>query len=119
TIYEAALCIAPSGIMMMLIAPLSGWLERLFGARMVLLIGTSMMIFAYGGLLIWGDAVWHLVVANAIIGVGIAFSFAAMPMIIMRAVPPHETGVSNGLNSLFRSIGTSSAAAVIGGMLAA
>ena len=41
-----------------------------------------------------------------------------MPMLIMRSVPQTETGASNGLNALFRSLGTSSAAAVIGAVLA-
>jgi len=41
-----------------------------------------------------------------------------MPMLIMRSVPQSETGASNGLNALFRSLGTSSAAAVIGAVLA-
>ena len=62
---------------------------------------------------------WHIFVANILIGVGIGFTFAAMPMIIMRAVPARETGASNGLNALFRSVGTSSASAVMGGVLAA
>ena len=56
---------------------------------------------------------------NLLIGVGIGFTFAAMPMIIMRSVPANETGASNGLNALFRSVGTSSASAVMGGVLAA
>jgi len=41
-----------------------------------------------------------------------------MPMLIMRSVPQSETGASNGLNALFRSLGTSTAAAVIGAVLA-
>ena len=41
-----------------------------------------------------------------------------MPMLIMRSVPQSETGASNGLNALFRSLGTSTAAAVMGAVLA-
>ncbi len=41
-----------------------------------------------------------------------------MPMLIMRSVPQTETGASNGLNALFRSLGTSTAAAVVGAVLA-
>ena len=35
------------------------------------------------------------------------------------SIGANETGASNGLNALFRSVGTSSAAAVLGGVLAA
>lgn len=119
TMMEAALCIMPSGLIMMVLSPLSGRLQRLFGSRPLFTIGTAAIVVAYAFVLFWSSEVWHIVVANGIIGVGIAFSFAAMPMIIMQSVPANETGVSNGLNALFRSVGTSSASAVMGGVLAA
>lgn len=119
SLVEAAWMIAPAGFIMMFLSPLSGWLERVFGPRPLFTIGTLCIVIAYGYILVWSDSIWHVFVSNAIIGVGIAFTFAAMPMIIMRSVPASETGVSNGLNALFRSIGTSSASAVMGGVLAA
>lgn len=115
----AALVVMPSGLVMMVISPLSGWLERTVGPRPLFTAGAGAIVVAYAFVLLWSTEVWHLVVANIIIGVGIGFTFAAMPMIIMRAVPADETGASNGLNALFRSVGTSSASAVLGGVLAA
>ncbi|WP_110590158.1 MFS transporter [Microbacterium suaedae] len=119
TMMQAALCIMPAGLIMMVLSPLSGQLERTFGPRRLFTIGAGSIVVAYAFVLLWSSEVWHIVVANGLIGVGIAFSFAAMPMIIMRSVPNNETGVSNGLNALFRSVGTSSASAVMGGVLAA
>ena len=116
---QAALVIMPAGIVMMIISPLSGWLERTVGPRPLFTAGAATIVLAYVIVLIWSSEVWHLFTANLLIGVGIGFTFAAMPMIIMRSVPAHETGASNGLNALFRSVGTSSAAAVMGGVLAA
>jgi MFS family permease len=63
--------------------------------------------------------VWHILASNLLIGVGIGFGFAAMPLLIMQSVPQSETGASNGLNALFRSLGTTAAAAVMGAVLAA
>ena len=116
---QAALVVMPAGIVMMIISPLSGWLERTVGPRPLFTAGTAMIVLAYAFVLLWSSEVWHVFVANLIIGVGIGCTFAAMPMIIMRSVPAHETGASNGLNALFRSVGTSSASAVMGGVLAA
>lgn len=116
--FSAALVVATSGVVMMVISPLSGFLERTVGPRPLFTVGTAAIVIAYVFVLIWSTEVWHLLVANLIIGVGIGFSFAAMPMIIMRAVPANETGASNGLNALFRSVGTSTASAVMGGVLA-
>ena len=115
----AAFVVMPAGLVMMVISPLSGWLERTIGPRPLFTGGAAAIVLAYVFVLLWSTEVWHILVANALIGVGIGFTFAAMPMIIMRSVPADETGASNGLNALFRSVGTSSASAVMGGVLAA
>ncbi|MGB3375224.1 MAG: MFS transporter [Microbacterium sp.] len=115
----AALIVATSGVMMMVVSPLSGFLERTVGPRPLFTIGTAAIVLAYVFVLILSTEIWHFLVANVLIGIGIGFTFAAMPMIIMRAVPANETGASNGLNALFRSVGTSTASAVMGGVLAA
>lgn len=115
---SAAFVVMTSGLVMMALAPISGWLERTIGARLLFTSGTVAIVLTYGFLLLWSTEVWHLVVANIGIGIGIGFTFAAMPMIIMRSVPATETGASNGLNALFRSLGTSTASAVMGGVLA-
>jgi MFS family permease len=114
----AALVVMPAGLVMMVISPLSGWLERKVGPRPLFTVGASAIVLAYLFVLLWSSEVWHILAANILIGVGIGFSFAAMPMIIMRSVPSNETGASNGLNALFRSVGTSSASAVMGAILA-
>ncbi|MGL3149116.1 MFS transporter [Microbacterium sp. A82] len=115
----AAFIIMPAGLVMMVISPLSGWLERTIGPRPLFTAGAAAIVIAYVFVLVWSSEWMHILIANAIIGVGIGFTFAAMPMIIMRSVPASETGASNGLNALFRSVGTSSASAVMGGVLAA
>ncbi|MGP3533771.1 MFS transporter [Microbacterium sp. RD1] len=114
----ASLVIMPSGIIMMLLSPLSGRLAHAVGPRILLVAGSVSLIVAYGFSLLWATEVWHLVIANILIGFGIGFGYAAMPMLIMRSVPPSETGASNGLNALSRSLGTSTAGAIIGVVLA-
>lgn len=115
---QAAFVIMPAGVCMILISPISGWLERTLGPKLLLVIGTSAIVCAYVFVLLWSSNVWHILIGNIFIGIGIGFSFAGMPLIIMRSVEAHETGASNGLNALFRSVGTSSAAAVMGAVLA-
>ncbi len=61
---------------------------------------------------------WQILVVNILLGVGIGLGYAAMPALIMSAVPANETGAANGLNALMRSLGTSVAAAVVGAVLA-
>ncbi|MGV9193908.1 MFS transporter [Microbacterium sp. MC2] len=118
SLLAASLIIAPSGLVMMLLSPVSGRLSRTIGPKALFLLGASALIVAYGFTLVFSSEVWHLLIANLLIGVGIGFGFASMPMLIMRSVPQSETGASNGLNALFRSLGTSTAAAVVGAVLA-
>ncbi|MDQ1125654.1 Major Facilitator Superfamily protein [Microbacterium sp. LKL04] len=119
TLVQASFIVMPAGLVMMVLSPFSGRLARTIGPRVLLIMGASALILAYGYSLLWASEVWHLLVANLLIGVGIGFGYAGMPMLIMRSVPQHETGASNGLNALFRSLGTSIAAAVVGAVLAA
>jgi len=118
TIVEAAFVVMPSGLVMMVLSPFSGKLASTVGPKLLLVLGSVALVVAYG-ISLWSTAeVWHILVANLFVGVGIGFGYASMPMLIMRSVPQSETGASNGLNTLFRSLGTSSAAAIVGTVLA-
>lgn len=119
SLLSASFVIMPSGLVMMLLSPLAGRLERTIGPRALLAGGAIGLILAYAFVFFFSSEVWHILIANTLVGVGIGLGYAAMPMLIMRAVPAHETGASNGLNALFRSLGTSVAAALLGAVLAA
>ena len=114
----ASLIVMPSGLVMMVLSPVAGRIASRTGPKLLLLLGAISLIAAYGFTLLFSSEVWHILVANILIGAGIGFGYASMPMLIMRSVPQSETGASNGLNALFRSLGTSTAAAVIGAVLA-
>lgn len=118
SLLAASFVVMPAGVVMMVLSPFSGRLARTLGPKLLLVLGAISLIAAYGYTLLFSTEVWQLVVANFLIGAGIGFGYAAMPMLIMRSVPQSETGASNGLNALFRSLGTSVAAAVIGAVLA-
>jgi MFS family permease len=50
---------------------------------------------------------------------GIGLAFAAMPNLIIEAVPPHQTGEATGFNALVRSVGASLGSQVSATILAA
>ena len=118
SLLAASLIVMPSGLVMMVLSPFSGRLAHALGPKPLLVAGALALIVAYGFTLLFSTEVWQILIANILIGVGIGFGYAAMPMLIMRSVPQTETGASNGLNALFRSLGTSTAAAVVGAVLA-
>lgn len=118
SLLAASLIVMPSGLVMMVLSPVAGRIASRTGPKLLLLLGAISLIAAYGFTLLFSSEVWHILIANILIGAGIGFGYASMPMLIMRSVPQSETGASNGLNALFRSLGTSTAAAVIGAVLA-
>lgn len=119
SIMAASLVVMPAGIVMMLVAPLAGAISRRYGPRILLALGASSVVIAYSFTLVLHTAVWHILVANILVGVGIGFGFASMPLLIMQSVPQTETGASNGVNTLFRTLGMTTAGAVVGAVLAA
>ena len=64
------------------------------------------------------DEPWEITLATVFIGAGIGVAYAAMPALIMGAVPITETAAANGLNALMRSMGTSLSSAVVSVVLA-
>ncbi|GAA4992066.1 MFS transporter [Kitasatospora paranensis] len=113
----AGLCMAPSGLVMMAVSPVSARLSAARGPKVALLVGTLVIAAGYGLSLALMGHVWGVVVCSSVIGAGIAFAYASMPALIMGAVRASETAAANGLNTLMRSIGTSTSAAVIGVVL--
>ncbi|HET8992237.1 MULTISPECIES: MFS transporter [unclassified Rhodococcus (in: high G+C Gram-positive bacteria)] len=115
----AGLVLAPSGLVMMALSPVSAGITRRFGARATLACGAATVGLGYLVAYLLYTEVWHILVAAMIIGAGVGLAYAAMPALIMAAVPLSESAAANSLNTLMRSIGTSTAAAVIGVVLAA
>ncbi|WP_291278694.1 MFS transporter, partial [Galactobacter sp.] len=118
TLTAAALVIAPSGLAMMIVAPVAGRIQQRWGAKALLILGGVILALAYGLALFWHAAVWQILMVSIVLGIGVGLGYAAMPALIMQAVPVHETGAANGLNALMRSLGTTIAAAVTGAILA-
>lgn len=114
----SSVLVMPSGLVILLLSPVSGRLAARYGPKQLLVAGCAVILVAYSFSVICHTQVWQIVVANVLIGVGISFSFAAVPLLIMGAVPRHETGALNGINALFRSIGTTCASAAVGAILA-
>ncbi|GAA4544062.1 MFS transporter [Amycolatopsis samaneae] len=114
----AGLCLMPNGLVMMLLSPVSARLIGRYGARITLMIGSAVIALGYVFVLFLPDNAFELVVASVIIGAGVGIAYAAMPSLIMGAVPVSETGAANGLNSLMRAMGTSISSAVMSMTLA-
>ena len=117
SILAAGLWMAPAGLMMMVFAPVSSNLMRRFGAKLTLMTGATVLGAGYLVALVLMDAPWQLLLASCVASAGVGIGYAAMPTLILDAVPPREAGSAVGLNALMRSMGTTLAAAVMGTIL--
>jgi MFS family permease len=114
----AGLVLAPGGIMMMLLSPVSARITTRNGPKTTLGIGITVVGAGYALALLLSGAVWQVLLASTVIGAGIGLAYASMPALIMGAVPLAQTAAANGLNSLMRSVGTSTSAALTSAVLA-
>lgn len=112
------LVMAPSGLVMMAMAPVSARISRARGPKTTLMLGAAVVAAGYAVSVVLMSAIWHLVLVATVIGAGIGLAYGAMPALVMAAVPVSETAAANSLNTLMRSIGTSISSAVAGLVLA-
>jgi MFS family permease len=115
---HAGLLMVPGAVTMLLAGPFSGVLGNRFGSKVPLAVGG--LVTATGLLLL---SVAHSSQAEVLIFAivmftGIGLAFAAMPNLIVDAVPQHQTGEATGFNALVRSVGSSLGSQVSASILA-
>lgn len=115
---QAGLVLMPGGLMMYLCSSLGARISAARGPRTSLLTGIGVLALGYLLVALFRDEWWHLSLAVSLTSAGVGIAYAAMPALIMGAVPITMTAAANGLNALMRSIGTSLSGAVIGAILA-
>ena len=99
---------------MLFAGPLAGALGRRYGSKWPLAIG--MLVVSIAALLFatMHDDPGTILLASALLGLGVGAAFAAMAGLIADNVDPREMGVAAGMNTVVRMIG-----GVIGGQVGA
>ncbi|MBK5238088.1 MAG: MFS transporter [Actinomycetales bacterium] len=113
TVLEAGMALLPAALMMVIAAPISARITSRFGAKTALIFGALILGLGYTGRSLFISSEWEIIVGAMVISMGTAVAYAAMPTIIMSAVPITETAAANGFNTVVRTIGTATSSAVI------
>lgn len=105
TIFVAGLTLVPMSVFSFLMTLALPRLQSRFSARAVMPFGA--LAVAAGGLLfsLTATALWQVLVCMGLVGVGVGTTFAALPGLIVRAVPAEETGSAMGFYQVSRFIG--------------
>ena len=119
TVLTAGLCLVPFSITSLAASRTLPWASRVLTPRGVL--PTGCLIVAAGGAFfaLEHTHLWEAFATMAIVGVGLGYTFAAIPGLIVLAVPGEETGSAMGFYQVVRYIGFSIGSALAASVLAA
>jgi MFS family permease len=106
------LAMLPSGLAMLVFAPVAARLIQLRGAPQTLALGAAIVAVGWLLRIVLTGELWQIFVGATVVGIGTGIGYAAMPSLINAFTPPHEIAAANGLNTLFRSLGSTLATAV-------
>lgn len=114
----AGLILMPSGLAMLVLSPVAGRIIDRFGPKPLLVAGSVILAVSYLIALLVPATGWAIALVMTVVGIGIGLGYAAMPSLIMQAVPVTETAAANGLNTLLRALGTAASSAIVASVLA-
>jgi EmrB/QacA subfamily drug resistance transporter len=116
---HAGLILLPGSIAMLALGPLSGIVGSRVGNKVPLAIGAFLTAAGLALLAVTHESQAEVVLFSLVMSSGIGFAFAAMPNLIIEAVPPAQTGEATGFNALVRSVGSSLGSQVAATVIAA
>jgi EmrB/QacA subfamily drug resistance transporter len=117
SVTEAGLFLLPTVVMMVLFGPIAGLLNRKYGPKLPMFLGTVLVVAAFALPALGHGEIWQVLASGLLTGAGIGFAFAAMSNAIIESVPPSQTGEATSVNSIARTIGSSIGTAVVAAVI--
>jgi EmrB/QacA subfamily drug resistance transporter len=114
SVVQSGLYLLPSTIGMVLVGASAGVIALRFGSKRAVIVGSIVTAVAFGYLAVLHAHPYDMLISASLMGIGIGLAFAALGNLVVQAVPPEQTGVAGGMNTVMRTIG-----GAIGGQLAA
>jgi MFS family permease len=95
----------PTTLLMLAMSLQAGRLAHRFGSKPSLVAGTIASAVAFILLVLAHSAPIYFYVSMGLLGFGIGLAFSALGNLIVEAVPPNQTGVASGMNTVMRTLG--------------
>lgn len=114
SVVASSLLLLPSAVGMVVMGSLAGWVSRRWGSKRALTVGAAITALSFGLLYVAHAHPFEFLISTMLLGIGIGLAFAALANLIVSAVPPQQTGVASGMNTVMRTLG-----GAFGGQLAA
>jgi predicted MFS family arabinose efflux permease len=118
TVLQASVVyLLPGAITGFLVALVSGRFIDRFGARPVLVIAAVAGIAGFVFIAVAHRAPWQVIAASVLANAYISLGYGALPALVVSEVEPTETGVATSMNAIARTVGSSTAAALVAVLL--
>jgi MFS family permease len=117
SVVQAGLCLVPLSILSLAASRALPWVTRLIGPRALLPVGSLATALAGASFALFHTSLWQAFAMMAILGIGLGLTYAAIPGLIVRAVPAHETGSAMGFYQVVRYVSFSLGSALSASIL--
>lgn len=114
----AGFTMLPSGLAMLVFAPVAARLINSIGAHRTLSLGAFIVAIGWVLRIFMHAELWQVIVGSAVVGIGTGIGYAAMPALISANTPHNELASANSVNTVVRTLGSSLATAIGGSILA-
>ena len=118
TVLTAGLTLLPSGIFMLVLAPVAAKLCASWGGGRVLAVAGVIVAAGLLVRIVLVDDLWQIVLGATLVGAGTGIGYATLPTLINAHTPDSSLAAANGINTLARALGSTLASAVGGSILA-
>jgi MFS family permease len=119
TVLEASVVyLLPGAITGFLVALISGRFIDRFGARPVLVVAAAAGITGFLFIALAHSAPWQIIAASILANAYISLGYGALPALVVSEVDAGETSVATSMNAIARTVGSSTAAALVAVLLA-
>jgi EmrB/QacA subfamily drug resistance transporter len=105
SVVVASLYLLPSALLMGALGSAAGKVSRRFGSKRALVVGTAVTAVSFLYAAVQHRHPFQMLITAALLGIGIGLAFAALGNLIVQAVPPTQTGVASGMNTVMRTLG--------------
>ena len=117
-IVTAGLYLLPAALGMSLVGSFAGTVARRYGSRLAVIAGSAITALAFAWLAVLHAHPYDMLISAALMGIGIGLAFAALGNLIVQAVPPHQTGVASGMNTVMRTLGGALGGTIVATLIA-
>jgi MFS family permease len=97
-----------------LLGTAAGRVSRRYGSKSALVAGAAVTACAFAFAAFAHTHPYDMLITSSLLGIGVGLAFAALGNLIVQAVPPTQTGVASGMNTVMRTLG-----GALGGQLSA